>query len=173
MATIISPDDFEDEQNIPNTDETPIANKVQWFINEYEPNLLEVLLGSELYADFKSGLNDDPIEQKWIDLRDNADLKRAIVCYVYYYFVSGNVNFLSGANTVSQATMENATSGEVQALMVKAWNTMVNRNIKVRDFISTDEYETNLVDLPQYVWELPFVNRCRPDIFIYKNSLGL
>ena len=173
MATIVSPDDFEGEQNIPNTDENPIANKVQWWIDEYEPQLLEALFGSNLYAEYVEGLTIDPIPQKWIDLRDNTDLKRAIICYVFYYFVKGNVNFLSGANSVSQAKMENANNGEVNAPMVLAWNTMVKRNVKVREFIAKGDYETNYTDLPQYVWELTFVNDCRPDIFVYKNTLGL
>ena len=173
MATIVSPDDFEGEQNIPNTDETPTANKVQWYIDEYEPQLLEALFGSTLYTDFIEGLTIDPIPQKWVDLRDNTDLKRAIVCYVFYYYVNGNINFLSGNNTVSQAKMENAITGEVNAPMVLAWNTMVKRNVKVREFIAKGDYDTNYTDLPQYDWEWPFVNECRPGIFVFKNTLNI
>lgn len=168
--SIVTPADFIGEQNIPNTDETPTANKVQWFIDEYEPKLLEHLFGSVLYADYLAGVIEDPIDVKWTLLQ--AQCKRAIVCYVYYYFMNDNITYNSGVGNVKAKT-ENAASAQSWDKMVKAWNTMVKQNVKVREFISNGEYETNFTELPLYVWELPFVNECRPSIFMYKNSLDL
>lgn len=168
--SIVTPADFIGEQNIPNTDEAPTAEKVEWFIDEYEPQLLEVLFGSVLYADYLAGIALDPIDIKWTSLQDKA--KRAIVCYVYYYFINDNITYNSGVGNV-KAKAENAASAQSWDKMVKAWNTMVKQNVKVREFISDGDYETNFTDLPQYVWELDFVNTCRPAIFMYKNSLNL
>lgn len=168
--SIATPADFIGEQNIPNTDEPAVIEKLQWFIDEYEPQLLEVLLGSVLYADYLAGIALDPIDEKWTDLQERV--KRSIVCYVYYYFMNDNITYNSGVGNV-KAKAENAISVQSWDKMVKSWNTMVDKNVKVREFISDGEYETNFSDLPFYVWELPFVNGCRPGIFMYKNSLNL
>lgn len=45
-----------------------VTADLQWFIDEYEPKLMLSLLGYELYRDFKAGLQEDPIPQKWLDL---------------------------------------------------------------------------------------------------------
>lgn len=168
--SIVIPADFIGEQNIPNTDELPTSNKVQWFIDEYEPQLLEVLFGSVLYAEYLAGILLDPIDQKWLDLQAKA--KRSIVCYVYFYYMADNITYNSGVGNVKPAA-ENAVNAQSWDKMVKAWNTMVDKNKKVREFIADGDYETNFTDLPYYVWELPFVNGCRPTIFMYKNTLDL
>lgn len=168
--SLVTPADFIGEQNIPNTDEETTAGKLQWFIDEYEPQLLEVLLGSVLYADYLAGVLIDPLPQKWADLQQMV--KRPIVCYVYYYFMNDNITYTSGQGA-SKPKSENAVGVQSWDKMVKAWNTMVNKNKKVREFIANGDYETNFTDLPYYVWELPFVNGCRPSIFMYKNSLDI
>lgn len=45
-----------------------VSAGLQWFIDEFEPELLTDLLGYELYRDFQAGLQQDPIPQKWLDL---------------------------------------------------------------------------------------------------------
>ena len=168
--SLVIPADFIGEQNIPNVDEPSVLERVQWCIDEYEPMLLEALFGSVLYADYTAGILLDPIPQKWIDLQ--AKVKRPIICFVYYYYMNDNISYNSGVGNVKAKT-ENATSVSSWDKMIKSWNTMVRLNGKVREFLSEGDYETNFTDLPQYVWELPFVNHCRPSIFVYQNSLNI
>lgn len=45
-----------------------VSADLQWFIDEYEPRLMLAALGYELYRDFKAGLQETSIPQKWLDL---------------------------------------------------------------------------------------------------------
>ncbi len=59
--------------NIPNTDKQATIEKLEWFINRYEPELLQNVLGYELYQEFKTGIAGEDPAQKWKDLRDGAE----------------------------------------------------------------------------------------------------
>lgn len=170
--SIVAPADFIGEQNIPNVDKPATAENLQWFIDEYEPSLLEAVMGPSLYADYLAGVALDPIPQKWIDIQNNADLKRSIVCLVFYYWLSNEIAYTSGIG-VQKAKGENSVSVGTWDKQVKSWNTMVKRLYKVREFIDAGDYDVFYTDLPQYVWELPFVNCNRPEYFVPKNTLNL
>lgn len=45
-----------------------VQSNLQQYINRYEPRIMDLLLGYELYRDFKAGLIEDPVLQKWTDL---------------------------------------------------------------------------------------------------------
>lgn len=59
--------------NIPNTNKTEIAERLDWFIKKYEPVLLTGILGYELYLAFKAGLQEITVDQKWLDILYGAD----------------------------------------------------------------------------------------------------
>lgn len=48
---------FVAELNIPNSGDTAVAERIQWFINKYEPLFLQKLMGYPLYKAFVSGMN--------------------------------------------------------------------------------------------------------------------
>ena len=45
---------------------------LDWFIAKYEPELLERILGYDMYAAFKEGLTQSTIEQRWTDLLEGT-----------------------------------------------------------------------------------------------------
>lgn len=62
---------FVGELTIPNTDSQPIAERVQWFIDKYEPQFLQMLLGYPLYKAFVAGMNVTPPatpDQRFLDI---------------------------------------------------------------------------------------------------------
>src|SRR5687768_15622857 len=55
---------------IPNLDDPEIGADFQNFVNETEEEILSEILGPTLYAQLTAGLLVDPIEPKWVRLRD-------------------------------------------------------------------------------------------------------
>ena len=53
--------------------EQSVQDKVNWFINQYEPEILRGLLGYETYNKFMIGLAQGSIEAKWMDLLSGAE----------------------------------------------------------------------------------------------------
>jgi hypothetical protein len=63
---------FIGELNLAGTERAPVQEVLDWFIAKYEPELLERLLGYDLYAAFKTGLTQSTIEQRWTDLLEGT-----------------------------------------------------------------------------------------------------
>ena len=62
---------FVGDLNIPNTGDLPVSERLTWFIQKYEPDFLQKLLGYPLYKVFVAGLNVTPPttpEQRFIDI---------------------------------------------------------------------------------------------------------
>lgn len=59
--------------NIPNVADTAIGERLTWFINKYEPELLRDVLGYELYKSFIAGLQAVTVDQIWLDLLYGSD----------------------------------------------------------------------------------------------------
>lgn len=59
---------FNGELNIPNTDKTAVTDLLNQFIEKYENELLQRVLGYGFYKDFRNGLQQTVIAQKWVDL---------------------------------------------------------------------------------------------------------
>ncbi len=49
-------------------DQPSVQDELNLFIDQYEPEYMEAVMGYETYRDFKAGLLEDPILQKWTDL---------------------------------------------------------------------------------------------------------
>ncbi len=84
---------FIGDLDIPNTDKDYVAERIDWCINQYEPEFLQKILGYALYKAFVNGVNistttpADPDEtentsedestvnadQRWLDLRDGVE----------------------------------------------------------------------------------------------------
>lgn len=50
-----------------------VTDNLQWFIDYYEPEFLSKTLGVELADAFIAGLSEDPIDSKWLFLRDGGN----------------------------------------------------------------------------------------------------
>lgn len=59
---------FIGELNLPRTSNALVEERLTHFIEKYETDLLEKILGFELYAAFIAGVQEDTIEQRWTDL---------------------------------------------------------------------------------------------------------
>lgn len=64
---------FVGELNIPNTSQAAIGSAVDLFIEEYEDQFLNDVLGYTLYKALKAGLQIVPIAQKWTDLIEGVE----------------------------------------------------------------------------------------------------
>lgn len=80
---------FIGELNIPNTDTVAIGELVDWFIENYETEFLEKVLGYDLYKALKAGLIAPVVDQKWTDLIEGVE----------YTSLSGKLTFWKGLVT--------------------------------------------------------------------------
>ena len=64
---------FIGELNIPNTSQISIQERLDWFIETYEPEFLLSLLCYPLYKAFMQGLQGAPVDQKWINLLEGCE----------------------------------------------------------------------------------------------------
>jgi hypothetical protein len=135
--------------------EQSVQGKLNWLINQYEPEILLGLLGYETYTAFTAGLKVIPIDPMWTDLRDGKEYtdvngvvrkwrgliyttgtyKGSLIAnYVYYQYQKTNVTNTGGTGEgVMQS--ENAISATPIDKMVKAWNNMVYINRELFDFL--------------------------------------
>jgi hypothetical protein len=174
---IVQVSDFQGKYTLANTTESYVDEIIQLAIDEYEPELLEELLGSVLYQSLIEGLEDDPVEQKWADLA--TKVKKSIMCYVYWFYIRDNSTFTTGTGEVRPSN-QNSDVVSPNTKTYDRWNEMVKNNFEVIKFIRENpgDYPTvqDDTDLPPFVWEV-FKNYsygCRNDgIFGYRNQLGI
>lgn len=137
--SIIVPNDFKGENTIAQVNGSVggVNSTLQGFIDKYEPKFLRELLGTVLANEFVAGLQEDPIPQKWIELRDETDLKPMLIDYVYYWYIRNEVTSTAGMGEVKGKT-DNATRTSSSDKMCRAWNEMY---MMARFFdLSTDIY---------------------------------
>lgn len=133
--SIITPIDFKGERVIGQVENATVRANVQWFIDKYEPDFLKKLLGLTLYQEFITGLTPvpvepptipptyEPIDPKWLSLRDETDLKQMLIDYVYYWYQRNNATNTGGVGEVKPKA-DNANSVSPAQKMVTAWNEM-------------------------------------------------
>ena len=131
---LVSVNDFIVEINIPNTDETPVINSLQGFIDKYEPRYLTQLLGDTMYTDFKAGLLEDPIPAKWQSLKDNISVEQ-IASFIFFYWLRSKNSYVSGLNVVVKPKSENAANVTPVVVQVDVWNDMVEASYKSAKYI--------------------------------------
>lgn len=133
--SIITYIDFTGEQQVPGISNAGTREVLQLLIDEYEPIFLAELLGDDLAIEFKAGLvlvpiepatdpvTYEPIDAKWLALRDDMKLKYMLVRYVYYWYLRNNVS-LTIASGEGKATKENAVPISSVNKQCKNWNDM-------------------------------------------------
>lgn len=136
---------FIGEINLPNTNQTAVQENIDYLISKREPELLTQLFGYGMYKAFIAGLQEDPVPQRWIDLRDGVDYtdtdgeerhwmglvakvdepKESLIAnYVYYWFLRKEATQTSGVGETVTKT-ENSVRTSPVAKQVRAWNEMV------------------------------------------------
>ena len=129
---------FGGEINIGQVETPPVSQNLTWFIQKYEKDYLTLLLGETLYTDFIAGLLVDPIDAKWLALR-NAILftnpkESPIANYIYYWYTRSITTATVGIGQVKPAA-ENGTIVSFVTKQVRAWNEMVKWNYSIIRFL--------------------------------------
>ena len=120
---IITPDIFEGEITLGQVESLSVKSSINWFINKYEPELLNKVLGKKLATELTEGLEADPIEDKWIALRDI--MKPIIANYVYTMYQRNNTTSTTGSGEV-KSKAETADRISPLSKIVRARNEMVD-----------------------------------------------
>jgi hypothetical protein len=123
-----------------------VAEKINSFIKKYETEILNLLLGEELYAAFKAAADPvvEPLAARWAALLNGADFTDTrgnarhwvgfankedalIAGYIYFHYLRSEARKMTGSGAVTP-NVENATRVDVIPLQVHAWNDMVKLN---------------------------------------------
>lgn len=141
---LIDSSNFVGTINIPNTNREEISQRLDMFIDQYEPKLLRDLFGYELSKAFTAGIADydsdgsnPTIDQRWLDLIEGAEYERSgrtykyeglpdiDARYVYWHWMEDQHTQTVGLGEV-KAKAENAEQANPAVKMVRAWNDMVD-----------------------------------------------
>jgi hypothetical protein len=136
---------FRAELNIPDTDKTSVLERLTWFIETHEPELLEALMGYSLYKAYKDGIAAQNPDQKWKDIRDGKEYetpaghsrkwkglkfaegstKRSVIAnYVYYFWLRDLASETTAIGEVSN-DVEGGTRVSPMIKQCRAWNEMM------------------------------------------------
>lgn len=142
------------------------------YITRYEKEYLIKLLGLELYNEFVSGLEEDPVPQKWIDLKneivDETFKVSPIANYVYCKWQDQNYTKNVGIGQVKNKA-ENAIVVRPYDMQVKAWNEMVDMNLNIGEYLWVNQ-DFNYTKWFGYSCHCYFH---RSDFYTHKNTLNL
>ena len=163
MATLIDSTYFHTEVFIPNISdsnavETARASELQRFIDRYELEYLDLVMGYDMRVEFLAGLEEDSILQKWNDLKaeliDDTLLLSPIADYVYFHYIRYNVTRTTSSGEVV-ALVDNGTLTGSNFKQVTAHNRAIEQALLIRNFI--EEHST---DYPNYdgSYSLGYVN---------------
>ena len=155
MANIIDKSYFFGELLIAQLSETSVQDKVANFIDIYEREFLEGILGYVSYKDFI----DNPNSQKWVDVRyekeyvDEYGIPRKwkglkfttgtinqspIANYVYYWYQRSQLTNTGGVGEVKTKS-ENSYPAIPKWKMENAWNNMVDSVIELYSFMRANQ----------------------------------
>jgi len=186
MPTIISPADFVVDNQLPNV--SLQGNDIQAYIDQYEPEFLAQLMGTDLYAAYVA----TPADARFVTLIATPNFKTAIVCYVYWHYQYAQGVSITMNTGQGQQKKQNAITVSPYPKMVYSWNQMVKYNKATNKYLkdNADTYpEYTAVCFPDWwfcfdgiQWYYPDFNwswyygfGCYqlPEIYRIKNSLGI
>ena len=124
-------------------------------INFYEPEIMERILGSDIYAEFVSGIAVTPTpDEKWVTLRnkfwDVTNKRSPIANYIFFNIIPSIEERLTrGGSVVSKIDESSVVSAYPKQM--RAWNDMVEKLeiayewlIENRATYEHDDYELEL-----------------------------
>ena len=153
MANLVDATYFIGEINIAQLGQKSVQDKLTVFINKYEPQLLTDVLGYAFYKSFKTAIDGDNPESKWIDLRDGAEFddcngiakkwtgfkntekQSPIANLVYYWWQRDAVTATAGMGEIIPQG-ENSGRTSPYEKMRRAWNEMVDQICLLREFLT-------------------------------------
>ena len=116
------------------------VEEVTRFIKKYEKEYLLHELWVELYNAFVSGLNEDPVEQRWKNLRalltDSEIPYSPIAEYIYYHIMRDRMTSSTGLGSEVEATAENSSIATNTHKMVRAYNSAVRTGRFIRTWVA-------------------------------------
>lgn len=126
--------------------QTVAESTLDWFVEKYERECLELLLGKGLYGRFVEGLEDAEGADygAWMALRDCIFMKRgrygfsAVANYVYFFLMRNGRSRTSGVGEVV-GKMDHAVGVDNRGKLVKVWNDMCRMAEDVRGFVCEHE----------------------------------
>ena len=153
------------ERNIPNTGSKDVLSLLNSLIATHEKDYLIKVLGYELYKLFWAGITVATPDQRYMDIWKGADFtgwdqrtKRweglvsaiaisidpplsvpdsPIADYVYYWYLVGKVNHVSGTGQV-QAKNQSSEMVSSAPQQVRAWNNTVEKTRVLLEFLSVN-----------------------------------
>lgn len=159
-------------------------------IDDRQAEFLDKALGYNLSAAFQIGITTDPIDQRWLDLRDgktfvdafgrthkwvgfqNGQKKSPLANYVYYWFTRDNATITTTSGE-AKPSKENAANVSYIPKQVRAWNDMV----RMLDGLKTYLFVSNQADTPLYPeWAMTWqhdITCSFPDIFYRINEFNI
>ena len=151
MANLIDRTYFVGEINLPPNVLQGVPASIDSYITRYEREVLEMLLGYDLYKLLKAEIDAAVYTTIWDNLVNGAeyvsgsntykwrglindDKQSMIAYYVYYQFVKDNINTLESIGTVTGMS-ENSSRVPADGLLIKAWNNFVDQYILATEFM--------------------------------------
>ena len=191
MAALTDIAYFQAELQLPNTDQQAGQDYYKMFIDQYEAEYFNLLLGPALYKQFTDGLAVDPIDQKWTDLknqlyvvRDSAKIS-PVANFIYFYIVRRGTYTNSGTGLV-QNKNENSTPVSTLIECSRAWNKCAALSFEVYKYLQQNvatygrlPYELRCpydytIDWAYWWGSIPYnYRKMVPEIFQYLNPNGL
>lgn len=180
---------FTGKINLPQIGTTDGNEQVLEFIQTYEPEFLQKLLGHDLWKAFSDGIQGSgPYAQRWNDLLNGKEFSyggrnytwtgllskpSSIAQYVYYQFQEYQAQ---STTLVGDAAPKTTNAQRVNPVpkMISAWNAMVDNNRLLAAFLNA-----NAAVYPEWTimssWRVPgYYWRCdRSEVYNYKNSLDV
>lgn len=147
---------FVGELNIPNSEQPVVESRLNSFIAKYETKFLCDVLGNGLYKLFRTGLTLDPIDARWLNLKNGVDdwngliyteggYKRSpIANFVYFHWMRDALTQSTGSGEM-RPTIEGGSKTSINWKQVTAWNDMCEQVESLYTFLSSD-----LVTYPEY-----------------------
>lgn len=134
IENVLSPENVHERADIAVTDD------LNSYIRTYTPIYLEKILGCELSADLIAYINrteSEPID-KWEEIKKRLTVKTVspLACYIYFHYVRSHQTSVTGVG-VTMNNSDNKVVNPSQKL-ITAWNLMVNSNIKLINFIQSN-----------------------------------
>lgn len=182
MAPLVIPSDFGIlPYLIPNTNTPDVSDQLTLFIAKEQEEILKKLLGKLLYKAFDLGLSIDPIDQRWLNIRDGAEfgpdnertwggLKQMLIPYIYHQWLLRTFDQHTDIGiTISQA--ENSEVINPSRRLVDSWNDFQSKVgcfyqdgiygfIYYSDNVYTDVITPKYTDIQNYTSEnMYFVRR--------------
>jgi len=145
--SIIDSSYFFYEFKIASLETTPVAERIQYYINVYEPEYMEKLLGKSLYAAYKA----TPADARFTPLLAKLTAKPSpIAAYVFFEYQNGQ-SLQATAGADAKIKVENASVSINTYRRSDAWNLMVKLGWGIiqwlkNDAVNLDEFKACEVD---------------------------